>query len=191
MARLVDVQTITDGGSNVVTIGTDLALNGNAVALAPDLASTANGDGAALIGVEDSAANFTATTVEGVLAELQTNIDNSVGNDVHFAQATITFDGGATQVVATNIPLNAVITDVRINVTTVWDGSGYSITIGDVGQGTSVLADSDDFNLASAGLQTKFDWHAVTNGTNSFSVFYTSGTETQGSFDIIIMWTQA
>lgn len=35
-----------------------------------DLASTANGEGASLVGVEDSAGNFTATDVEGVLSEL-------------------------------------------------------------------------------------------------------------------------
>lgn len=42
----------------------------NDYALLADLASTANGDGASLIGVEDSGGNFTATNLEGVLAEL-------------------------------------------------------------------------------------------------------------------------
>lgn len=37
---------------------------------ATDLASTANGKGASLVGVEDSATQITATTVEGALAEL-------------------------------------------------------------------------------------------------------------------------
>jgi hypothetical protein len=37
-----------------------------------DLASTANGEGASLVGVEDSAGNFTGTDVEAVLAELYT-----------------------------------------------------------------------------------------------------------------------
>lgn len=35
-----------------------------------DLASTANGKGASLVGVEDAASHYTATTVEGVLAEI-------------------------------------------------------------------------------------------------------------------------
>lgn len=43
-----------------------------------DLASTATGDGASLVGVEDSAGNFTGTDVEAVLAEIQGNVD-SVG----------------------------------------------------------------------------------------------------------------
>ena len=42
-----------------------------------DLASTATGEGASLIGVEDSAGHFTATNVEAVLAELQANINSS------------------------------------------------------------------------------------------------------------------
>lgn len=36
------------------------------------LASTANGDGASLIGVEDAAGDYTATTLEGILAEIAT-----------------------------------------------------------------------------------------------------------------------
>ena len=40
-----------------------------------NLGSTATGDGASEVGVEDSAGNFTGTDVEAVLAELQTNID--------------------------------------------------------------------------------------------------------------------
>lgn len=43
--------------------------------LTADLASTANGDGAALIGIEDSGGLITATTVEGALAENRTAID--------------------------------------------------------------------------------------------------------------------
>jgi len=66
---------------------TDVAPSQNAVfdALAlqakiADLASTDNGKGASTVGVEDSGAKFTATDVEGVLAELQDNIDGAVGS---------------------------------------------------------------------------------------------------------------
>lgn len=44
-------------------------------ALLATLASNANGDGASLIGIEDSATLITATTVEGALAENRTAID--------------------------------------------------------------------------------------------------------------------
>ena len=40
-----------------------------------DYASTANGEGASLIAIEDSAGNFTATDVEAALAELASDID--------------------------------------------------------------------------------------------------------------------
>ncbi len=39
-----------------------------------DLASTANGKGASLVGVEDAAANYTAADVEAVLAEIATSL---------------------------------------------------------------------------------------------------------------------
>jgi hypothetical protein len=42
---------------------------------AADLASTANGEGASMVGVEDSAGNFTATNVEGVLTEIDGRLD--------------------------------------------------------------------------------------------------------------------
>jgi len=44
-------------------------------AAATALASTGNGDGASLIGIEDSGGLITATTVEGALAENRTAID--------------------------------------------------------------------------------------------------------------------
>ena len=53
------------------------------------LASTTNGEGASTIGVEDSAGNFTATDVEGVLAELYGSI---IGNGVSYTVGT----GGVT-----------------------------------------------------------------------------------------------
>lgn len=46
-------------------------------AIVNDLASTETAKGASLVGVEDIAGKFTATTVEGVLTELQTNIETT------------------------------------------------------------------------------------------------------------------
>jgi hypothetical protein len=43
------------------------------------LASNANGEGASLIGIEDPGLNFTATTVEGALAELRTKAAGTTG----------------------------------------------------------------------------------------------------------------
>ena len=64
---------LTGGGG--VALAIDFDTTGEKAVSADVLASTATGEGASLIGVEDSAANFTGTTVEAVLAELQSNID--------------------------------------------------------------------------------------------------------------------
>lgn len=61
---------------NVITTNDDVTAALNKLDLKwGDLASVTNGEGAALVGVEDSAGNFTGTDVEAVLAELQTAID--------------------------------------------------------------------------------------------------------------------
>jgi len=59
-----------------VNINTETTNRTNAdTAAANNLASTQTGKGASLVGVEDAAGKFTATTVEGVALELQTNIE--------------------------------------------------------------------------------------------------------------------
>lgn len=63
-----------------------------------DLASTANGKGASLLGIEDSAARYTAATVEAALAEVKLLADLAVPQD-RVVQATIAVadaSGGAT-----------------------------------------------------------------------------------------------
>ncbi|MCH8940278.1 MAG: hypothetical protein IIC27_04040, partial [Chloroflexi bacterium] len=64
------------------------------------MASTGTGEGASLVGVEDSAANFTATTVEGVLAEI-----GSGGGSTTFTALTDTpanFSGAGSKAVKVN-----------------------------------------------------------------------------------------
>jgi hypothetical protein len=53
-----------------------------------DLASNANGEGASLVGIEDAAANFTATDVEGALAELYAGLGSGAAADVTYDNAT-------------------------------------------------------------------------------------------------------
>jgi len=80
-----------ESGGNVITLFRDTAINykvicktsGGSTVWTSDtinselgvLASTTNGEGASLIGVEDSAGNFTGADVEAVLAEIQSTID--------------------------------------------------------------------------------------------------------------------
>ncbi len=70
-ARVVDVETVVDAKAKVADdTATGLATHKT------DLAATDNAKGASLIGIEDSANKFAATTVEAALAELQTNIES-------------------------------------------------------------------------------------------------------------------
>ena len=64
----------TDAVRLVDIAGTD---SENAALLRSELASAGNGEGASLIGVEDSVGSFTATDVEGVLTEVDTRIDTA------------------------------------------------------------------------------------------------------------------
>ena len=66
--RVIDSANCTDGIFYPDPMYTDLVIDSEISA--ETLASTANGLGASLIGIEDSAAQITATTVEGALAEL-------------------------------------------------------------------------------------------------------------------------
>lgn len=70
-ARFTDVlQKISDEAGARAQAITDLKT---------DLASTAAGKGASTIGIEDTAAVFTATTVEGALAELESRVQDVEG----------------------------------------------------------------------------------------------------------------
>lgn len=61
------------------------------------LASTSNGKGASLIGLEDSAGDVTATDVEGAIAEL------AAGNPVKTATGSFTSDGTNNRTISTGI----------------------------------------------------------------------------------------
>lgn len=66
------------GNDDVATKGyTDTAIDTDVAAALADLASTSNGEGASLIGIEDSGALITGTTVEAALAENRAAIDTA------------------------------------------------------------------------------------------------------------------
>lgn len=87
-----------ESGGNIITLFRDTAVDYKIIALTAAavtiwtsdelgsaldvLASTSNGDGASLVGIEDAAENFTATDVEGALAEIYSDLgstDTSLG----------------------------------------------------------------------------------------------------------------
>ena len=69
----------TQDASNVTITGGSITGVATVVATA-DLASTANGEGASLVGIEDSGGLITATTVEGALAENRADINSLISS---------------------------------------------------------------------------------------------------------------
>jgi predicted RecA/RadA family phage recombinase len=64
-----------------VDLGVGIEADSDVATLRAELASTATSEGASLIGVEDAAANYSATDVEGVLAEVATSLVTLIGGD--------------------------------------------------------------------------------------------------------------
>lgn len=94
-----------------VTLGTDVLAD---VVRSAVLASTDNGEGASLVGVEDADGNFTATTVEGVLAELQDNIDAAALPAAGDAGEVLTSTGAGWESAPPGAtPLGAILSDLN------------------------------------------------------------------------------
>lgn len=94
-----------------------------------DLAALTTGNGAALVGVEDSAANFAGTDVEAVLAELAASVGGAGGP---VALVTFTVSGGTPtiqkQVNVSSITYNAA-GDYTINFTSSLDDANYTASL--------------------------------------------------------------
>lgn len=71
---------LTGGNGSAISVDFSSAYNDTKAVSAADLSATTTGKGASIIGIEDSGALITATTVEGALAELATSI-SSLTND--------------------------------------------------------------------------------------------------------------
>jgi len=82
---------LTGGSGSALEI--DFDVTGQRAVAADALASTLNGEGASLIGIEDVATNYTATDVEGALAEVQTKI-NAKQNDVITTEGDLVIGDG-------------------------------------------------------------------------------------------------
>jgi hypothetical protein len=110
-------------------------------AIRDDLASNLAGKGANLIGVEDAAGKFIASTVEGVLAELQQNIENealarsnadtAIRNDL---SSTAVGNGGAKRIGVssdaglTGSTVEDVLKDLNTRLTNQESGGGAEVT---------------------------------------------------------------
>jgi len=127
--------------------------------LRADLASDAAGDGASMVGIEDSAADFTATTVESALAELVTEGVALAGvqtitGDKTFSGTTV-LSGSATLSGTSTLSGAAVLSGATVDVSNIMTNSGIvkwakgaDLTTADVVAGTlTVGADGNYFDF--------------------------------------------
>lgn len=104
-------------------------IEANITQISTDLASTANGDGASLIGIEDSGGLITATTVEGALAENRAAIDAVEAGKAALSQtmvmsALIEFADNKDYILLLNSPIAFTI----IGITTVCSTGSCTLT---------------------------------------------------------------
>lgn len=112
----LDSSGYPSSGGNVITLFRDLATDVKIVCknsggttiwtadtlntLLDRLGSTANGDGASLISIEDTAANFTATNVEAALAEI---ISDLASTAVNLGASTVGVEDSAANFTGTDV----------------------------------------------------------------------------------------
>lgn len=108
----------------------------------PDLASTSASEGASLIGIADSGTLYTATTVEGALAEVRALVDTNTTNGVERVRYASLVVGHADLTAAATsesidfaeaLPAGARVLDAFIDITTLFSGGSVSALKVDVG----------------------------------------------------------
>lgn len=84
--------TATGGSGDMTAAVYDAAGYAQQVATEARLASTANAQGASLVGIEDAGALITATTVEAALAEIKALVDTNTAKTTYPAASTVLTD---------------------------------------------------------------------------------------------------
>lgn len=124
-----------------------------------NLASTAHNEGASLIGIEDAASLYTATTVEAALAEVRVLANAAIALDkrtVTITEATLTdaVNGEAQAInIGAVLPANANVLAHEVNVATLFSGGGASAVKLDIGgtSTTALVSQMDVFTGAATG----------------------------------------
>jgi hypothetical protein len=123
------------------------------------LASTANGEGASLVAIEDSGELYAAAQSEAAFAEVMTKLNSAVAmyhrefdhadSDVAVDATSVDIDFGAA------LPTNAIVAAVLANVTEAWDDDGPTDTWeADVGVSSG---DADKYTPTPLTLDTQAD----------------------------------
>lgn len=152
-----------------LTTDDPITLNTTALAFAmlpnlTDLASTANGLGASLVGIEDAGTYFTATDVEAALAELGAFklIKRSV--TITSADLTTAGVGPETENIGAVLPTTAVVVAYRASLGDAFDnGSGVSLAM-EIGHDNDPDAYEDGFDCFTGSTLEGVGWTFVTPG---------------------------
>lgn len=163
IAYVVDDQTVSKAGTGKSIAGTIIEVDSYGVyvhteassgdeSLRTDLASTATGAGAALVGIYDNAGIYTATTVEAALAEVKVLADAGMPVlkktvTVGHADLTDAVNGEAQAInIGTALPANSRIVGVALKLATPFTGGGVSsvaLDVGTSGDANALIAASD------------------------------------------------
>jgi hypothetical protein len=120
---------LIDDGSDNLAIDWSTSFNDAKAIKAEDLASTANGEGASIIGIEDAGAFFTATDVEGALQELA---QEDAGDGVDYTVGTGGVSAGDLLYVSGNntvLPLDITTANAAIGVAATTEVAGQTVKV--------------------------------------------------------------
>lgn len=144
---------ITTATTRTITMA-DSDVNLGDMASVTNLADTANGLGASLVGIEDSGALITATTVEGALAELA----SGGGTDTTEARATVINNTGGT---LTNGTLVYISGNDGTNIEIAKTDANATATMPAVGMVRADIADAATGEITLDGLIAAIDTSAM------------------------------
>lgn len=208
---IVELATDGEAAANVVVQGNDARLNA-AADLAAHLADTADAHDASAISILDAANDFTATDVEGALAELQTDHEADAqalsdhiadSSDAHDASAISVADSGgffaATDVEAALAEIAASLRALTANNQT---GTTYELVLSDAGKiiecnnGSAIALTipanaSVAFPVGTVIQVYQMGAGQVTVGITSDTLRAPNGAKTQAQYSVLSLWKQA
>lgn len=158
----LDDQTVTGASSGNAVAGTviDVAADGvwvqtcldyrgiDDAALRTDLASTANGDGAALVAIEDSASLLAAATVEAGIAELAKYLPIALADPGHGQAIPVTRSASV------NLTIGSSGAETNTLAIPTFDGQELILNAAAVGTGTRMVTSAQALNQAGNTIMT-------------------------------------
>lgn len=140
---------------------------------------------------------FTGTTIadnddiKGALQSLETAVEAASvpATMVEMEYASFNYNDG-TVTVASSIPANAWITEIRLFMSTAFDGSGGALNLGNTTDGGSFVFPTGAFDPTDATAPQTALIMAQPTAAENLVLTVTQGTATQGAGDIIVTYIQ-